>query len=183
MAFAALPFVLAAAGSAATAIGGFSQAQYQAGVASNNAAIAAQNSLRAADQMQQQSQQIDNQYTATKGSQTAAYAGGNIDASTGTPMAVRAATNNNQAIDSQNIYSQGRAKITNFQQQAADYQADASADRTKGFMDLLQGGLSIGGAASKPGAFGASLVGGSSSLKVNSGIPINWNTSGQVGQA
>ena len=173
-----LPIALAVASAAVSTAGAFSQAQYQAAVASNNAKIAMTNSERSATTMQQQAQQVDNQYAQTKGQINAAYAGNNIDASSGSPQSVLAATTNNQGIDTQNIYAQGTAKVAGFQQQAANFTADATQAKTKGIFALVQGGLKVAGSladANVIGGSGSSMVGNSGS-SMFSGIPKNWQT-------
>lgn len=163
--------LLAAAAIASTAIGAGSsiiggiaaqgQANYEAGIASNNAIYAqraATQAQAAGDKAYVQQQQGLAQ---AKGQQIAAMAANGVDLSSGSALDVQKDTSVLGAADGQNVRDQTAQRVQGYQIDASNYTAEAAADRSKG-QGALIGGV-LGGAST--------LLGGIGSFSKGFGLP------------
>lgn len=131
--------ILAAVGTAVSAVGSFAQGQYQSSVAKNNAKIAENNAQLASAQGQQDQQTQDKKYAELQGQQIATQSASGLNLMGRTDQAVRAATAATGRQDATNLANKTVQTARNFQQEAADDKGDASMLGAQSYFNLAGG--------------------------------------------
>lgn len=145
---AALPF-LAIAGTAIQGFSQFQQAQYQSGVAKNNAKIAAQNARNADYASQIEQMRSDREYRAEEGALLASQAASGLDVLGRSQLFSRtnlARVRGEQALD---IRQQGDFQVKQFKAEQKNFLGEARAQKTAAWMGLAASAFDIAGQVGK----------------------------------
>src|SRR3972149_1957061 len=163
MAFA--PALFAAASTIIPAVGAFSEGQYQAAVARNNATIAEQNAARASERMQLEQMRSDKESAAEVATAEALQSARGISPLSRSALGTRKRiyqTGREQAGD---IISAGTQESRNFLQDAANFRGEAQQANKKGWFAAAEGAVKLGSQATGGNSSLTSLIGGSKSTK------------------
>ncbi|MES1971780.1 MAG: hypothetical protein V4472_04920 [Pseudomonadota bacterium] len=159
---AAASTAISATGAVLGGIGAQQQANYQAGIADQNARLANEQARDSIDNTNLEAQRRYRDLAQTKGAQTAAMAANGVDLNFGSPAAIQKDTAMIGAEDIGQIYKAGNERTKGFEINAFNYRSEAAANRAKGSAALVQGifgGLStaLGGASQAMGMKGSGL--------------------------
>lgn len=152
-------------GQVGAAVGAFTQANYQARVAKNNARIAAENAARTSDAMQEEQKRSDMEYAQLIGEQTAAQSASGLDILGRTQQLTRLSSEGVRRAAGLDIYDEGTAKARNFLQESANLKGDAKQLRNGAWIKLGSdvSEIATGMPRSGKGGVPRSLAGSSSS--------------------
>lgn len=149
--------ILAAVGGGIGAIGDFASGQYQSQVAKNNAKIAEQNANATFKAAQTEQIRSDKEYAAQEGELLASQSASGLNLTGETSTAVRTGFHGVGRMAASDISTQGAADARKYLQQAENYRAEASALKTKSYLDLggglLKSASLAGGAKSTGGLY------------------------------
>lgn len=155
-----------ALGDLAGGVGGYQLANYQAAVATRNAALMQQNAFAATQAGNYQAETELEKGGQVVGKEIAGYGASNIDVNVGTPKLVEGSTRTISALDAAMAHYNAAREAYGYKVQAASDTATAGLEKSAGIGSLLSG---IAGA-------GSSIVGGASSL---SGRYAQWQLQSQ----
>lgn len=129
---AAAPLALSVLGAGASAFSSVSQGDYQAQVASNNAAIARQNETNAYATGAQQEQQNAFKTRAEIGQQKAGQASNGLDVNSGSALDVRAGTSAIGQLSGLTIANNAARRAYGYQSESDTDEAQSALDRQEG---------------------------------------------------
>jgi hypothetical protein len=165
----------AAGGSVATAVGlagtafsglsAYSQAKYQASVASNNQIVAVQNATAESTAAQQKQVKSDQQYRQLIGEQTAIQSASGLDILGDSQLRTRQLSENVRGQDAQNIRDQGAVQVGASMNQAANFGYQRDAANSAAFNALASMTLGMGNTALKDPSLKKSLAGGATAVR------------------
>ena len=170
---------LATASTAVGALGAIQAGNYQAAVAKNNAEIAMENAGREADAAQQRQIRSDREYAAQVGEQLATQAASGLDVLGRTQLATRRLTEQTGRGAAKDIRLEGQNTAQRFQQDAANFRAEASQAKKQAAFSAIGSVLDLGTQIAKtrrPKAPPKSLIGTSKVMPWTSNV--NWYRKG-----
>lgn len=171
--------ILSLASGAVGALGAIQAGNYQAAVAKNNAEVALENAGREADAAQQRQIRADREYAAQVGEQLATQAASGLDVLGRTQLATRRLTEQTGRGAAKDIRLEGQNTAQRFQQDAANFRAEASQAKKQATFSALGSVLDLGtqiAKTRKPKAPPKSLIGTSKVMPWTSNA--NWYRKG-----
>lgn len=135
------------AGSAYSGISSYQQANYQAGVARNNATLSRNEAADAVDRGKRAELVKWREIAAQRSGQVAAAAANGIDTSFGSPADAVADTMKFGSMDASLIRQNAEREATGFQINAQNYEEEAKAQKRAGRNALISTGFEIAGTA------------------------------------
>lgn len=145
---------VSAAGAAVSAYSQYKTDQFQAAVANNNATIAKNNANTALNEGTVAASLSKERTSKLIGTELAGQGANGVDVAFGSPARVREGTQQVGDLDALTIQYNASAKALAYSQQSAGYTSEAKADKMAGNNAILSGAIGVG----------SSLIGGAQGL-------------------